>query len=259
MPVMIVLTSAKSTLTSPGTVIRSLIPCTAWRSTSSAMRKASDSGVPRSTKLSSRSLGMVIRVSTAPRSSSRPRSASSIRRRPSKANGLVTTATVRAPISAASEAMIGAPPVPVPPPRPAVRKTMSEPSSSSRIRSVSSSAELRPISGSPPAPRPRVRLTPICILIGARHFLSACRSVLAATNSMPRMRASIIRLTALPPPPPMPSTLILAGTASSSRVIGTPASISWSSKRIISKPSLWVSFRAGPRTSPAGCPSLSAP
>ncbi len=42
MPVMIVRTSAKSTLISPGTVIRSLMPCTAWRSTSSAMRKASD-------------------------------------------------------------------------------------------------------------------------------------------------------------------------------------------------------------------------
>ena len=104
---MIARTSAKSTLISPGTVIRSEMPCTAWRSTSSAMRKASASGVPRSTKLSSRSLGMVISVSTAPRSSSTPRSATGMRRRPSKPNGLVTTATVSAPISAASEAMIG--------------------------------------------------------------------------------------------------------------------------------------------------------
>jgi len=74
-PVMMVRTSAKSTFTSPGMVMRSLMPCTAWRSTSSAMRKASKRGVPRSTKLSSRSLGMVMRVSTQLRSSSTPRSA----------------------------------------------------------------------------------------------------------------------------------------------------------------------------------------
>ena len=133
MPRMIVRTSAKSTLISPGTVIRSEMPCTAWRSTSSAIRKASASGVPRSTKLSSRSFGMVISVSTASRSSSMPCSAICIRRRPSKPNGLVTTATVSAPISAASEAMIGSAPVPVPPPMPAVTKTMSAPSSSSRM------------------------------------------------------------------------------------------------------------------------------
>ena len=73
---------------------------------------------------------MVIRVSTEPRSSSTPRSACAMRRRPSKPNGLVTTATVSAPISEASEAITGTAPVPVPPPRPAVRKTMSAPSSS---------------------------------------------------------------------------------------------------------------------------------
>ncbi len=219
MPVMMVRTSAKSTLISPGMVIRSLIPCTAWRSTSSAMRNASDSGVPRSTKLSRRSLGMVIRVSTAPRSSSTPRSASCIRRRPSKPNGLVTTATVSAPISAASEAMIGAAPVPVPPPRPAVRNTMSAPSSISRMRSVSSSAALRPTSGSAPAPNPLVSRLPICSLTGARHLCSACRSVLAAMNSTPRSWASIMRFTALPPPPPTPSTLMRAPITSGSAAV----------------------------------------
>ena len=69
-------------------VIRSLMPWTAWRSTSSAMRKASKSGVPRSTKLSSLSLGMVISVSTALRSSSTPRSACCMRRRPFEAERL---------------------------------------------------------------------------------------------------------------------------------------------------------------------------
>ena len=38
---MIVRTSAKSRLTSPGIVIRSVMPCTPWRSTSSASLKAS--------------------------------------------------------------------------------------------------------------------------------------------------------------------------------------------------------------------------
>ena len=48
-------------------------------------------------------------------------------RLPSNANGLVTTATVRMPISRAICAMTGAAPVPVPPPMPAVTKSMSAP------------------------------------------------------------------------------------------------------------------------------------
>ena len=51
-----------------------------------------------------------------------------MRRRPSNGNGLVTTATVRMPISLASCATTGAAPVPVPPPMPAVMNTMSAPS-----------------------------------------------------------------------------------------------------------------------------------
>ena len=42
---MIVRTSAKSRLTRPGTVIRSVMPCTPWRRTSSAMRNASTTEV----------------------------------------------------------------------------------------------------------------------------------------------------------------------------------------------------------------------
>ncbi len=52
---------------------------------------------------------------------------------PSKVKGLVTTATVSAPISRATSATIGAAPVPVPPPIPAVMKTMSAPSSTSAM------------------------------------------------------------------------------------------------------------------------------
>ena len=56
-----------------------------------------------------------------------PCSACTERRRPSKVNGRVTTPMVSAPIAFAISAMIGAPPVPVPPPLPAVMKTMSAP------------------------------------------------------------------------------------------------------------------------------------
>ena len=50
--------------------------------------------------------------------------------------------------------MIGADPVPVPPPRPQVTNTMSAPSNSSLISSSLSSAHSSPIAGSPPAPKP---------------------------------------------------------------------------------------------------------
>ena len=99
-------------------------------------------------------------VSTDSISSLMPRSACDMRRLPSKAKGLVTTATVSAPISLASDAIIGAAPVPVPPPRPVVTNTMSAPSSASMILSESSRAALRPTSGLAPAPRPLVSLTP---------------------------------------------------------------------------------------------------
>ena len=71
--------------------------------------------------------GMMISVSTWPCSSSTPFSACFIRREPSNWKGLVTTPTVRMPISRAALAMIGAAPVPVPPPMPAVMKHMWQP------------------------------------------------------------------------------------------------------------------------------------
>src|ERR1700730_16051829 len=119
-----------------------------------------------------------------------------MRRLPSNANGLVTTATVSAPSSLASEATTGADPLPVPPPSPAVMKTMSEPSSASMIFSVSSRAALRPTSGLAPAPSPLV--------------------ILAAMNSTPSTLARIMRFTALHPPPPTPMTLIFAPSRRSS-------------------------------------------
>ena len=89
---MIVRTSAKSRLMSPGTVMRSVMPCVPWRSTSSAMRKASRIDVFFSATWSRRSFGMTMSVSTCSRSRLMPSSACSARLRPSKANGRVTHA-----------------------------------------------------------------------------------------------------------------------------------------------------------------------
>ena len=125
MSAIMVRTSAKSRLTKPCVVIVFEMPCTACSRTSSALRNASGSVRFRSDRASSRWLGMQIRVSTCSFSSRTPSSALRPRRRPSNRNGLVTTPTVSAPISRASCAMTGAPPVPVPPPMPAVTKTMS--------------------------------------------------------------------------------------------------------------------------------------
>ena len=92
---------------------------------------------------SSRSLGITMRVSTSSRRLAMPSSAWLARRRPSKANGRVTTPMVSAPSERAIRATTGAPPVPVPPPSPAVTKTMSAPLSTSSISSAWSSAALR--------------------------------------------------------------------------------------------------------------------
>ena len=116
MPTMVALTSEKSRLIRPGVTMMSLMPCTAWRSRSSATLKDSKKLVPRGTRFSRRSLGIAITVSTVPARRPRPSSARRMRRGPSKPNGLVTTATVSASSSLASDAITGAAPVPVPPP-----------------------------------------------------------------------------------------------------------------------------------------------
>ena len=66
--------------------------------------------------------------------------------------------------------MTGAAPVPVPPPLPAVMKTMSAPFSTSSISSRCSSAAMRPTSGSLPAPSPRVSVAPdVELYVGFAH------------------------------------------------------------------------------------------
>ena len=105
------------------------MPCTPWRSTSSATRNASTIEVDLSSTVSRREFGITISVSTSRASSSTPWSACSPRRWPSNENGLVMMPTVSAPTSREIRATIGAAPVPVPPPAPAVMNTMSEPRS----------------------------------------------------------------------------------------------------------------------------------
>ena len=68
---------------------------------------------------------------------------------------MVTMPIVNMPMRLASPAMMGAAPVPVPPPIPAVIKTIFVPSSSNWcIKSMLDWAASRPTSGSEPAPKP---------------------------------------------------------------------------------------------------------
>ena len=180
-----VLTSAKSTLIMPGFIIRSAMPLTAPSNTSLAALNASSSVASLPNTSNNFSFGIVIRESTCCVSSAIPSSAIFERFLPSNGKGRVTIATVRMPISLATSATIGAAPVPVPPPIPAVINTISAPDKISAISSLSSNAACLPISGFAPAPRPLVILLPSCNIVLAFRLCSACASVLAQINSTP--------------------------------------------------------------------------
>jgi hypothetical protein len=62
------------------------------------------------------------------------------------------------------------------------------------------------MSGSEPEPSPRVTASPMWSVSPAAESCSDCRSVLMARNSTPVMSASTMRLTALTPAPPTPTT-----------------------------------------------------
>ena len=208
--VITVCTSAKSRLIRPGTLIRSVIPCTACCKTSSAFFKASGMDVLLSTISKSLSFGITINVSTLSLSFSIPESAFVILVFASNLNGFVTTPTVSAPFDFAMLAITGAAPVPVPPPIPHVTNTISAPSIAAVNSSIFSCAAFSPISGCAPAPRPFVSFSPICIALGALHSCKACASVFTPTNSTPNILSSIILFTALLPAPPTPTTTIFA-------------------------------------------------
>ena len=120
--------SAKSRLIKPGRTIRSVTPRTPDCNTPSAILNAS-ANVVFSLAIRNRFwFGITISVSTYSCISSMPSSAIFMRSVPSKWKGFVTTPTVRMPWSRAAFAITGAAPVPVPPPIPAVTKTMFAPS-----------------------------------------------------------------------------------------------------------------------------------
>ena len=188
----------------------SAMPDTAPCSTSFAAAYASSTETSSPSTSISLSLGMMISESTLLASAPRCRRCATRCRLPSNLNGRVTTATVRMPRLLAMSAMTGAAPVPVPPPMPAVMNSMSAPSIISAMRSRSSIAASRPISGFAPAPRPRVSVEPSCSCVRAVERFSACASVFAQMNSTPDRPRSIMCSTALPPQPPTPMTLMTA-------------------------------------------------
>src|SRR5436309_4662778 len=206
-PFMIVLMSLKSRFTRPGFVMTSVIPLMPRISTSSATLNAAFRA-RRGTSSRSLSFGITTTVSAKFRSFSRPYSAFSARMAPSARNGKVQIAIVRAPASFDSCARTGAPPVPVPPPRPQVMNTMSAPWTTDRSSSAASRADSSPTWGSAPAPRPRVTRRPRRSLCGDRMMRRCWASVFAANNSAPTMPDSTRRSIVLQPPPPTPTILI---------------------------------------------------
>ena len=135
---------------------------------------------------------------------------------PSSSKGLVTTATVKIPSSLATCATIGAAPVSVPPPMPAVTKTISVPFNISLNLSLSSRAASRPIAGFAPAPNPSVISFPRISFVLASFLSNACLSVFTEMNSAPLIPDSTMCCTAFPPPPPTPITFIEAFSLTSS-------------------------------------------
>mmetsp|Transcript_7145 Transcript_7145/g.20940 ORF Transcript_7145/g.20940 Transcript_7145/m.20940 type:complete len:303 (+) Transcript_7145:1448-2356(+) len=266
---------------SPGRATMSVVPATLWRSTLSATRKASSAVVPSGTRRSSRSLltlgfgvrgagcglgfgvwlGVWLRVTVTTESAASTSrrcaiSACTPRWPPSKRNGMVTTAMVSAPARRASRAMTGEAPEPVPPPMPAVTKTMSAPLTISRTAWRLSSAASRPVSGLPPAPRPRVSSSPIWSFLSALAPASDCASVLTAqysTTSFSSPRWSrTMRSTALQPAPPTPMTRMLHGVGSTPLLLGAgPERRPGRVKRRAARP-------AAPAMTPASCSSAMA-
>ncbi len=112
------------------------------------------------------------------------------------------------PISFAVWAIIGRAPVPVPPPIPAVRYTMSDPLRYSRISESDSFAACSPMCGRAPAPSPLVTFSPSTILLWLRDISRLLISVLTARISTPSIPLVMMWLRALPPPPPTAMTFM---------------------------------------------------
>ena len=206
----VVSTSAKSRLIVPAIFTRSEIPRAALLSVSSALAKASETVKSLYTSMR-RWLLMTRRASTLSRICLTPSSAWRILAVPSKRKGMVTIPIVSRPACMAILPMTGAAPVPVPPPIPAVMKTMrvSPSMRASRIACSLSRAASLARSGLAPAPRPLVTVGPIVILSTTGLRSRAWVSVLHRRKDTPGTEPLVhIFVTALPPPPPTPTTLM---------------------------------------------------
>ena len=153
-------TSAKSTIICPRLLITSVIHLAAVAKTLSALVKASFIfKLPYCTL--NLSLEITNKVSTNGFNCLIPSSACACLLGPSKPNGVVTIPTVKMPKSLQIFAIIGAPPVPVPPPIPTVIKAMRVFTSNIfLISSNDSSVANFPTDGSAPAPKPCVKWGP---------------------------------------------------------------------------------------------------
>ena len=126
---------------------------------------------------------------------------------------MVTIPMVRMPMFLATPAMMGAAPVPVPPPIPAVTNTIFVPSFSNlRICSMLSSAAFLPTDGFAPAPNP---VSPKGIFMGTGELANDFESVLQTANVTLSIPSLYMFLTALQPPPPTPITLMMSRERSS--------------------------------------------
>ena len=171
--IIVALISAKSRLISPLPIIRSATPLIPIFRILFASLNAFCKVIVLSGNSKSLSFGIITKASTAFLRFSTPISALFFLFFPSNENGLVTTATVNTPSSFATLAITGAAPVPVPPPIPAVMKSISVSSKRFLIFSTSSSAACLPISGSAPAPSPLVNFSPSWILMSARDLFKS--------------------------------------------------------------------------------------
>ena len=208
---MIARTSAKSRLIRPGIVIRSVMPWTPWRRTLSASRNASRMLVRRSTIASSFSFGITISVSTISRRRSMPSCAwrAALRalegeRARDDADGQRADLVLGDLGDHRRGARAGA----------AALARGDE----HHVRALERLLDVVARLGRGALADLRVRAraealregAPMCSLRSASVIWSACASVLAAMNSTPESPASIIRFTALVPPPPTPTTLMTA-------------------------------------------------
>ena len=164
-------TSAKSVLIWPGMVMRSVMPWTPCSSTSSAILNAFTIDVFSVDTVRSRSLGMMMMASTFSFRFWMPASAWTERRRPFEGEGPGDHADgERADGTWRSRPPPGRRPVPVPPPLPAVMKTMSAPLSASSISARCSSAACAADLGVAPGPEPPGQLPPdVELQVGVAH------------------------------------------------------------------------------------------